>query len=329
MYLEGVGIEGMVEQQLEEFGYCVERTLGKGNFSMVYVVWKYEGEEKRYFACKVSRERELLRQEAIFLEQFRYEMFPKYKEYRETEEAGFLFQELITGRNLAEAVGNRGGFSAFQTAQIALSLAVGIKYLHDWQPSVLYLDIKPENVMVCQDGSVRLLDFGCCCYLEQQNRGCRGTLCFAAPEQLQWEEKAGKYSDVYGLGQLMKWMLRKPSVLKPQDKDRKAQEKYETAQEECGNNGKKSGRSEKVQKKHITASGKWERGRKRKQSRCERKGKQNKYEKRVQKVIAKATKELPEQRFQDMEGIIGALLGKKKRKRKCAAVRNVWEKQVK
>ena len=43
-----------------------------------------------------------------------------------------------------------------------------LQYLH--KQSILYLDLKPQNLMVDEQGNVWLIDFGSCCfYFERQN----------------------------------------------------------------------------------------------------------------------------------------------------------------
>ena len=71
----------------------------------------------------------------------------------------------------------------------------------------MFRDVKPENIMLREDGRVKLLDFGSVGALEEHKKIITGTKGYSAPEQ--WEErgKIGFYSDVYAFGKVLFYML--------------------------------------------------------------------------------------------------------------------------
>jgi len=84
-----------------------------------------------------------------------------------------------------------------------------VQYAHS--RAVVHLDLKPSNIMVKEDGSPKLLDFGISRRLEDLDRPVtqtevRCTPAFAAPEQIR-REPVGTYTDVYALGVILYGLL--------------------------------------------------------------------------------------------------------------------------
>jgi len=194
-----------VGECLSRRGYETSSLLGEGAFSKVFLVQRRESGEK--FACKIGRRGGGLMREAGFLCRLRHPAFPGYVESWQWGDLEFLMMEYVPGENVRELQRAQGCFSAGQTASIAAQLAECLKFLHGQQPPILFRDVKPENIILCPDGAVRLVDFGCACTLEEQGTEKAGTPGFAAPEQLRQGGTAGFSSDVYGLGQTMRAML--------------------------------------------------------------------------------------------------------------------------
>ncbi len=184
--------------------YRFIRMIGEGAFSQVYLA---ESRDGRQYACKVGREVKMLRREAEMLGGIYHPLFPAYEGYEETGGMGRLFMEYISGRSLGQLARFRGGISAVQAVRIAEELADGMRYLHERQPVILYRDLKPDNIMVCEDGHIRVIDLGCACRQDEQDGSRVGTPGFAPPEQLAAGGRAGIYSDVYGLGKTMQSVI--------------------------------------------------------------------------------------------------------------------------
>lgn len=179
--------------------------IGEGAFSRVYLAEDGKG---RRFACKVSEKVEMLEREAEILSRLYHPLFPAYVGYEEQGGVGRLVMEYIPGRSLEQMARIRGGISARQTMRIAGELADGLRYLHERQPAVLYRDLKPGNILVCQDGHIRLVDMGCVCRQDVQGEVRVGTPGFAPPEQMSAGGTAGLYSDIYSLGRVVQSVMR-------------------------------------------------------------------------------------------------------------------------
>lgn len=73
----------------------------------------------------------------------------------------------------------------------------GLVLVH--RSGVLHRDISPNNLMVQEDGSVKLIDFGAATSLEAEENGFALNRSFAAPEQYQPDGRIGPWTDVYGM----------------------------------------------------------------------------------------------------------------------------------
>lgn len=92
---------------------------------------------------------------------------------------------------------------------IAIGLANTMKSLHDSKPSIIHRDIKPSNIIIKQDGSVALIDFGISRVSKENaisDTFCYGTEGFAPPEQFGFMQ-TDVCSDIYSFGIVLSWML--------------------------------------------------------------------------------------------------------------------------
>lgn len=198
-------IEEEVFSIFRQWGYENPVLVGQGAFARVY---RIRERHTRYFcACKVSEKQDMLRREGELLQQISHSLFPGYIQYREREHLSFLFMEYISGENLGVLLARRGWMTERQTVRITLRLAEGLCYLHERSTPILFRDVKPENIMIREDGEVKLLDLGSACPINTVMYAITGTHGYAAPEQ--WEEQGdvGFHSDVYGLGKVITCML--------------------------------------------------------------------------------------------------------------------------
>lgn len=190
---------------LKQWGYEPLQVKGKGAFSQVYCV--KEVVTGRIYACKVSEKQEMLCRESILLRKIEHPLFPKFHDYRQGKNYSFLFMEYVSGENLKELIAAQGVLSERRAITIAVELAGGLQYLHELNPPVLYRDLKPDNIMVGDSGEIRLLDLGSADISAPSRRVITGTPGFAAPEQWSMDGKVGFYSDVYGLAEVMYYMM--------------------------------------------------------------------------------------------------------------------------
>lgn len=174
------------------------RLLGKGAFAEAYLA---EDSAGLCFACKVSGRAELLEREAGFQRETDHPLFPVFFDFWRESGKGFLLMEYVPGESLENLIRREGALPVKKVAEIGRQLAEGLGYLHERKEPLLFRDVKPANVMLTPEGSVRLLDFGCVCP-QGRNTDRAGTPGFGAPEQFEpgWVQSA---ADVYGLGRTL------------------------------------------------------------------------------------------------------------------------------
>jgi len=118
----------------------------------------------------------------------------------------YLVMEYLEGRTLAARLHEQARLPEGEAARIASRICEGLDYLH--RKGVVHRDLKPENVMLCKDGTIRILDFG----IAKSDHARRltfggfsptmGTPDYIAPEQVQGK-RGDSRSDIYALGAML------------------------------------------------------------------------------------------------------------------------------
>lgn len=107
-----------------------------------------------------------------------------------------------------------------EAASIAVQLCEALAYLHELEPPIIHLDVKPSNVMLDPVLGVRLIDFGIARLLGFRGNIDElrlGTPGFAAPEQVRGAA-CGPAADLYAVGALLGYLLSGGHMPKPDER---------------------------------------------------------------------------------------------------------------
>jgi len=131
---------------------------------------------------------------------------PRVYDVEEDDMCMWLVEEYIEGETLYEKR-VRASLAKDVILRYALRICDIIKYLHSHDPPVLYLDLKPQNVIISNDDAY-LVDFGSAIYAKDSNKSLIfGTYGYASPEQGNRQGGIDERADVYGIGMLVYHML--------------------------------------------------------------------------------------------------------------------------
>ena len=115
----------------------------------------------------------------------------------------YIVMEYLRGTDLKSGIRSHGALDPKKVAQIASQICGALSVAHKHE--IIHRDIKPQNIMVLPDGSIKVMDFGIAraknSHLTQDNN-VLGTAHYVSPEQTRGQE-LGPTSDIYSLGVVM------------------------------------------------------------------------------------------------------------------------------
>ena len=124
-----------------------------------------------------------------------------------TDNANFIVMELIDGITLKQYMEKKGVLNWKETLHFGMQIAKALEHAHG--RSIVHRDIKPHNVMVLKNGSVKVTDFGIARVMSKSNtltKEALGSVHYISPEQAKggWVDNR---SDLYSLGVVMYEMM--------------------------------------------------------------------------------------------------------------------------
>lgn len=121
----------------------------------------------------------------------------------------YIIEEFIIGRTLQEILDEIGLFSETEVVRIMLDVCLGLEQFHSHIPPIVHNDIKTSNIMMREDGSIKLMDFDISRIVKEgANKNTRlfGTEEYASPEHYGFGQSEPS-TDIYTLGVSMHEML--------------------------------------------------------------------------------------------------------------------------
>ena len=120
----------------------------------------------------------------------------------------YIVMELIDGITLKEYLSRRGRLSPKEVTVFATQIARALEHAHDH--NIIHRDIKPQNIMLLRDGTVKVADFGIAHFAARENTYSKGeaigSVHYVSPEQARGSYVDNR-TDLYSLGVVMYEMI--------------------------------------------------------------------------------------------------------------------------
>ncbi|MGH2455345.1 MAG: protein kinase domain-containing protein, partial [Candidatus Limnocylindria bacterium] len=196
--------------------YRLIAPLGEGGMA---TIWRAVDQQlDREVAVKILREQ--FGTDAGFAARFRQEarsagslshpnIVPVY-DYGTDVEVGtqYIVMQLVEGEDLSTILRERGNLSTDDAVRVALGVASALEAAH--RRGIVHRDVKPGNILITDDGDVKVTDFGIARAVSEASMTVTGTTLgsvhYFSPEQARGDEVTGA-SDVYALGIVLFEML--------------------------------------------------------------------------------------------------------------------------
>ena len=194
--------------------YQIIKSIGEGGMANVYLA--YDTILDRDVAVKVLRGD--LANDEKFVRRFQREALaasslshPNIVEvYDVGEDNGeyYIVMEYIEGKHLKSLIKKRGKLTVSEAVDIVLQITAGLSVAHD--SYIIHRDIKPQNIMILENGLIKITDFGIAMALNStqltQTNSVMGSVHYLPPEQASGKGSTIK-SDIYSMGILFYELL--------------------------------------------------------------------------------------------------------------------------
>jgi serine/threonine protein kinase len=163
-----------------------------------------------YFVAKCYTDPLLLSRttESDLLRNLHHAGLPSFIDEHRNDKMLCVVREYAQGTPLDKLVMEKQ-LSEKEIIALAVRLCDILTYLHGQTPPVIHRDIKPQNIIVGGDGSIKLIDFGISRLYNESAKSDTvffGTQEFAPPEQYGFSQTDSR-SDIFSLGVLLCWLL--------------------------------------------------------------------------------------------------------------------------
>lgn len=150
--------------------------------------------------------KEMFEREAKLLSRINHPGIVKVRDYFIEEARHYLVLDYLNGQDLRQLVMQNGPRSEYQTIQMAEQICSVMIYLHNQEPCILHRDLTPDNMVMTNDGSVVIIDFGAANeFLGTATGTLVGKQSYISPEQ--FRGKASVESDIYSFGCTLYFLL--------------------------------------------------------------------------------------------------------------------------
>lgn len=196
--------------------YEMISVLGIGGMAVVYKAFDHK--LKRHVAIKVLRDDVAM--DAVSRRRFRTEYqavgmlsHPNIRAVYDVVSSGdteYIVMEFVDGINLKQYLKKKGALSWKEVLHFSTQIAKALSHAHS--KGIIHMDIKPQNIILPRDGTVKIADFGIAHLVEESGDSMEdpdealGSIHYISPEQARGEAVDGR-TDIYSLGVVMYEML--------------------------------------------------------------------------------------------------------------------------
>ncbi|MGI6255147.1 MAG: Stk1 family PASTA domain-containing Ser/Thr kinase [Acutalibacter sp.] len=194
--------------------YEIHELIGVGG--MAYVYKAYDRVEGRWVAIKILKEE--FSNNSDFLRRFRNESkaiavlnhpnIVKVYDVSFGDQIQYIVMEFIDGITLKEYIEQEGTIRWQEAVHFTTQILMALECAHE--KGIIHRDIKPQNIMLLQDGTIKVADFGIARFLQSETQTMTdkaiGSVHYIAPEQARGDYITDK-ADIYSLGVMLYEML--------------------------------------------------------------------------------------------------------------------------
>lgn len=194
--------------------YEIMEIIGVGGMAVVYKA--HDNQENRTVAVKILKPEFVSNEE--FLRRFKNESkaiamlshpnIVKVYDVSFGDLIQYIVMEYIEGITLKEYIEQRGSLRWKDAVHFTIQILKGLQHAHD--KGIVHRDVKPQNIMVLPDGTIKVTDFGIARFARSDQRTITdkaiGSVHYISPEQARGE-KTDEKSDIYSLGVILYEMI--------------------------------------------------------------------------------------------------------------------------
>lgn len=194
--------------------YEIHELIGQGG--MAYVYRAYDRIENRWVAIKILREE--LSDNSDFLRRFRNESkaiavlshpnIVKVYDVSFGDRIQYIVMEYVDGITLKKYIEQQGEIKWREALYFTVQILQALQHAHE--RGIIHRDIKPQNIMLLEDGSIKVMDFGIARFTQAETQTMTdkaiGSVHYIAPEQARGGHINDK-ADIYSVGVMLYEML--------------------------------------------------------------------------------------------------------------------------
>lgn len=197
--------------------YTILDKLNHSNMSMVYTCYDTLLNQKfaiKFLSPQINKNEHSIISEARILSGLTHSNIIRFFEYNLCQKTNieYIILELLYGFNLKDFI-KYNILSFKEKIKIFIQIIDAIKFIH--QHNIVHLDLKPENIFIENNLTVKILDFGLSRIKDspvQYQDSIVGSLDFISPEQI-INDRISCHSDIYALGCLLYFIISDGQIL--------------------------------------------------------------------------------------------------------------------